>query len=365
MSTSNQPSSGSAAATAASPATAALDEDIVLALVQDSPVAFDQAGSLAKLGVLTRQAAQKARDSLSRPNPDAKVVVVFPEAFLCAYPRGLDFGAKIGSRTPEGRSWFARYHASSIPVSDVEGAQMSAIRAAARDNNITLVVGVIERCDGPETGPKRETYGSKNPGGSGTLYCTALTISPRGDLLSAHRKLTPTATERLVWGFGDGAGVRVVDTPAGRLGCVICWENYMPLHRMALYAKGVEIYCAPTADSRETWTSSMKHIAAEGRCFVVSCNQFNTRSDFPDDYPAYEGAKPDEIVTRGGSVIAGPLGETLAGPLWDERGILTAVVRRSQLTEAKMDFDPTGHYSRPDVFRLVVDDGAKEAVSFS
>ncbi|KAN0060822.1 Nitrilase [Thecaphora frezii] len=349
---------------APTPRPAGLDDDIVLALVQDTPVSFDLAASLAKLTQLAKQAAQQARASLPISNPDANVVVVFPEAFLSAYPRGLDFGAKIGSRTPEGRAWYARYHASSLAVSDVEGPDMSVLRAAARDNRVTLVVGVIERCDGPETGPKRGTYGSKDPGGPGTLYCTALTISPEGELLSSHRKLTPTASERLVWGFGDGAGVRVVDTPAGKLGCVICWENYMPLHRMALYAKGVEIYCAPTADSRETWTSTIKHIACEGRCFVISCNQFNRRSDFPDDYPAYQDSKPDEIVTRGGSMIAGPLGETLAGPLFDEAGILTATVKRSMLTEARMDFDPTGHYSRPDVFRLTVDATERPGVSF-
>ncbi|PWN48067.1 carbon-nitrogen hydrolase [Violaceomyces palustris] len=343
-----------------------VEEPILLALVQDSPVSFNLEASIQKLKVLTRDAAEKASKQAESTYgkemaENAPIVVVFPEAFLCAYPRGYDFGAKIGSRTPEGRAWFQRYHASSVPVCDVEGPEMTAIRSAASENGVTLVVGVIERCDKPESGPRRGAYGSENAGGPGTLYCTCLTISPQGELLSSHRKLMPTGSERLVWGQGDGAGIRVVDTPAGKVGSVICWENYMPLHRMAVYAKGVEVYCAPTADTRDTWTSSMRHIGAEGRCFVISCCQFNVRSDFPDDYPGYPGLAGDEIVTRGGSMIVGPLGEILAGPLFDQRGILTATVKRSSLIEAKMDFDPSGHYARPDVLRLVVDGESKEA----
>ena len=194
---------------------------------------------------------------------------------------------------------------------------------------------------------------------------TSLTISPAGDLLAAHRKLMPTGSERLVWGQGDGAGIRVVDTPAGKVGSVICWENYMPLLRMAMYAKGVEVYAAPTADTRDAWTATMRHIGLEGRCFVVGCCQFNVRSDFPSDYPGLSDAgSGDEIVTRGGSVIVGPLGDVLAGPLWDQRGFLVAVVDRNALLEARMDFDPCGHYSRPDVFGLSVDARSKPASTF-
>jgi nitrilase len=196
------------------------------------------------------------------------------------------------------------------------------------------------------------------------LTGTALTISPKGELLASHRKLMPTGTERLVWGQGDGAGIRVVDTPSGRVGAAICWENYMPLMRMSLYAKGVEIYAAPTADTRDAWTSTMRHIGLEGRCFVISCCQHNLRSDFPEDYPGFQGAQDDEVVTRGGSVIVDPMGDIVAGPLWDQKGILTAIVDRNMLLEARMDFDPCGHYSRPDVFSLTVDAKSKPASTF-
>lgn len=197
-------------------------DEVILCCVQDSPVSFDLQASLDKLSRLARQAAAKARATAS--SPDVPIVVLFPEAFLSAYPRGLDFGAKIGHRTAEGRSWFARYHGSSVPVCDTEGLEMTAIRNVAKENGITLVVGVIERCDRPETGKKREEYGSSVAGGSGTIYCTAITISEAGEVVASHRKLMPTGTERLVWGQGDGQGIRVAPTRAGKVGAVICWE---------------------------------------------------------------------------------------------------------------------------------------------
>jgi predicted amidohydrolase len=196
-------------------------QPVLLAAVQDSPPSFDLQGALVALRDLASKAAAKARAL----HATAPLLIVFPEAFLSAYPRGSTFGAKIGSRTPEGRAWFERYHSSCVPVADTEGPVMSQIRSVARENNATLVVGVVERCDCPETGKRRSEYGSANPGGAGTLYCTSLTISPSGELLVAHRKLMPTGTERLVWGFGDGAGIRVVPTPAGRVGACICWES--------------------------------------------------------------------------------------------------------------------------------------------
>lgn len=197
-------------------------DELILCGVQDTPVAFNLAASLEKFARLADEAAAKARAEAS--SPSTPVVVVFPEAFLSAYPRGMDFGAKVGARTQEGREWFVKYHASSIPVSDTEGPEMRVIRNAAKRNKITLVVGVIERCDGPITGKKMGEYGSDIKGGSGTLYCTALTISEEGEVLASHRKLMPTGTERLVWGQGDGQGIRVVPTPAGNIGAVICWE---------------------------------------------------------------------------------------------------------------------------------------------
>ena len=200
-----------------------------------------------------------------------------------------------------------------------------------------IVVGVIER-DG------------------GTLYCSALTFGPHGDLIGKHRKLVPTAMERVIWGSGDGSTLPVVATKLGRVGAVICWENYMPLLRMAMYAKGIELYCAITVDDRETWLPTVRHIALEGRCFVLSACQFLTRADLPPGYPTERFPALQHDLIRGGSCIVGPLGEILADPRCGGECILVAELDRAQLARAKFDFDVVGHYSRPDVFRLEVNE---------
>ncbi len=189
-------------------------------------------------------------------------LVLFPEAFVSGYPRGLDFGAVVGGRSEAGRDDFRRYWESAV---DVPGPAVDVLSKVARQNSVHLVVGVIER-------------------ERGTLYCGVLFFAPDGRLLGKRRKVMPTGSERLIWGFGDGSTLQVYDTALGRIGAVICWENYMPLLRTAMYAKSIELYCAPTADGRETWAVSMRHIAVEGRCFVLSCNQFSRRRDFPPDY---------------------------------------------------------------------------------
>jgi len=291
------------------------------AVIQEAPVAFDRHRTLEKVRDLTSlAAAQGVR------------LVVFPEAFVSGYPRGLDFGARVGSRTPEGRELFRRYWESAV---DVPGPAAEALGAIARRARVYLVIGVVER-DG------------------GTLYCSVLFLGPDGTLLGKHRKLMPTAAERLVWGFGDGSTMEVLDTPLGRLGAAICWENYMPLLRMHLYAQGVQLYCAPTADDRETWQATVRHIALEGRCFVLACNQFARRGDYPDDYPAAQGQDPETVMARGGSCIIDPLGRILAGPLFDGPGILSAELDLNEIARGKFDFDVVGHYARPDVFRLTV-----------
>jgi nitrilase len=292
------------------------------ACVQAAPVAFDLERTLAKTRDLAADAARTG----------AKLIV-FPEAFISAYPRGTTFGATIGSRSDEGREWFRRYHAASI---EVPGPAVDQLGEMARENDAYLVIGVIER-DG------------------GTLYCTALHFAPSGHLLGKHRKLMPTAAERLVWGFGDGSTLSVWSTEIGRLGSVICWENYMPLLRSAMYAQNVQLYCAPTADGRATWLPSMQHIALEGRCFVLSSNQFCRRRDYPADYPSDLPSDPEAIVSRGGSSIIDPFGTVLAGPLWDQEGIVTAEIDLAAIVRGQYDFDPVGHYSRPDVFSLNVD----------
>ncbi|RUL89203.1 carbon-nitrogen hydrolase family protein [Tautonia sociabilis] len=299
------------------------------AVVQAAPVGFDRERSIDRVRTLAVEAAASGAG-----------LIVFPEAFVPAYPRGLDFGARVGWRTPAGRDWFQRYWDQAVAV---PGPAASAIGEAAREASALLVVGVIER-DG------------------GTLYCSVLFFGPDGALLGKHRKLMPTAAERLVWGFGDGSTMPVLDTPAGRLGAAICWENYMPLLRMHLYAQGVQIYCAPTADHRDGWTATMRHVALEGRCFVLSCNQFTRRSDYPDDYPIEGDLKPDDVLSRGGSCIVDPLGRLLAGPDFEGPCILAADLDLGLIPRAKYDFDVVGHYARPDVFRLLVDTRPKPVV---
>jgi nitrilase len=269
------------------------------AVVQAGSVLFDRDKTIDKAGCLAREAAATGAQ-----------LVVFPEAFVGGYPKGMDFGARVGSRTPEGREQFRVYYESAV---DVPGPSCDALGEIARLNAVHLVIGVIER-DG------------------GTLYCTALFFAPDGTLLGKHRKVMPTAAERLVWGFGDGSTLTVLDTPLGRIGAVICWENYMPLLRMAMYSKGVQIYCAPTADSRDTWLPTMRHIAVEGRCFVLSSCQY------------------------GGSCIIDPFGKVLAGPDFTGETILAADLDMAEIPRGKYDLDVTGHYARPDIFQLRVNE---------
>lgn len=301
------------------------------AVVQAAPVLFDTPKTVEKLGALTREAAGRGAN-----------LVVFPEAFVGGYPKGLDFGARLGSRTPEGREDFRRYFESAIAVPGPEALRIGEI---ARDAQVHLVVGVIER-DG------------------GTLYCSTLTYAPSGALLYKHRKLMPTALERLVWGFGDGSTIGVVDTPIGRIGSVICWENYMPLLRAAMYAQGVELYCAPTVDDRDAWLPTMRTIALEGRCFVISACQYLTRADGPDDYAPVQGDDTSTVLIRGGSCIVDPLGTVLVEPDFSGETIKLAELDRRMIVRGKYDLDVTGHYARPDVFSLSVDTRPKTAVRF-
>ncbi len=301
------------------------------AVVQDAPCAFDLERSLAKaIARLADAAAQGAE------------LAVFPEAFLCGYPKGFDFGARVGMRSPQGRDWFRRYYESAV---DVPGPLTARLGAAAREHRLHLVMGVIER-DG------------------GTLYCTILFFAPDGRLLGKHRKVMPTAMERLIWGFGDGSTLSVFPTDIGRIGAAVCWENYMPLLRMALYAQGIQFYCAPTVDDRESWIPTMRHIALEGRCFVLSACQFARRADFPPDYDPIQGNDPALTLIRGGSCIVNPLGEVLAGPCYEQPAILTADLDLDAIARGKFDLDVVGHYARPDIFQLHVNTQATAAVTF-
>lgn len=268
-------------------------------------------------------------------------LVVLPEALLGGYPKGEIFGTRLGYRLPEGREAFARYSAQAITV---PGQQTDALAALSRRTGASLVLGVIERA-------------------GSTLYCTALFFDPKQGLVGRHRKLMPTGTERLIWGQGDGSTLPVVQTAAGRATAAICWENHMPLLRTALYAQGVDIWCAPTVDEREIWGCTMRHIAHEGRCFVISaCQVQPSPAELGIDVPGWPAERP---LIRGNSMIVGPLGEVLAGPLHDGAGLLCAEINTDELVRARYDFDVVGHYARPDIFQLHVDRRARASVHFS
>ncbi|MEQ9278789.1 MAG: carbon-nitrogen hydrolase family protein [Balneola sp.] len=290
-----------------------------VSVVQATPVLFDLEKSIRKVEYWTDQA--------SKENPD---LVLFPEAFLPGYPRGLTFGAKIGDRSSSGRETWLRFWENSISV---PGSYVSDLAKIAKKHNTWLAVGVVERGD------------------SGSLFCSVLYFNNEGALVGKHRKLKPTAAERIIWGEGDGSDLEVYESEFGKISGLICWENYMPLPRTYLYEHGVQIYVAPTADQRENWQHTLKHIALEGRCFVLGCNQYVEKKDYPE-LPGEDISEFNEIMCRGGSVIVDPLGNTIAGPLWNSEGILTAELDMSLIAKSKLDFDSVGHYARNDVFKL-------------
>ncbi|ASJ55959.1 nitrilase [Brevibacillus formosus] len=310
--------------------------NVRVAVVQAASVIMDLEASTEKAVSLTLEAGEKG----------AKIVV-FPEAFIPAYPRGLTFGTKVGSRSYEGRKDWFRYWDNSIVVPSEETDKLG---EAARKAGVYLVIGVIER---------------DNENSGGTLYCSVLFFGPEGELLGVHRKLKPTASERLIWGEGDGSTLPVFDTPYGKIGALICWENYMLLARAAMYAKGVQIYIAPTADARDAWQATIRHIALEGRCFVLSSNQYVTKDMYPTDLACYEdlASSPDEMC-RGGSAIVGPLGDYIVEPVFGREEILYADLDIRDIAYSQFDFDVVGHYSRPDVFTLLVNEEKKENVKW-
>ncbi|MBL9074007.1 carbon-nitrogen hydrolase family protein [Tabrizicola sp.] len=284
--------------------------------------------------------AEKAALRLREAAENGARLVVFPEALIGGYPKGASFGAPIGMRKPEGRAAFARYHASAI---DLDGPEVACLTEACTETGVFAVVGVIER-DGA------------------TLYCTVLYLDGAKGLVGKHRKLMPTAGERLIWGFGDGSTMPAFKTDLGTIGAVICWENYMPALRMHMYHQGVSLYCAPTADDRDTWLPTMQHIALEGRTFVLTACQHITRAAYGPDHESALGDEPDRVMMRGGSAIVSPMGRVLAGPDFNGETVLYAEIDPDEVMRAKFDFDVTGHYARPDVFQLIVDSRAKPAV---
>lgn len=270
------------------------------------------------------------RDELKAARPD---LLVLPEALLGGYPKGADFGVRLGYRTAAGRDAFRRYWEQAI---DLDGPEVAALGALAADIGCTMVIGAILRR-------------------GATLHCCALHLAPDGRLAGQRSKLKPTAAERLVWGEGGPDDVCTFDSPIGRIAPVICWENYMPLFRAALYEQGITLWAAPTVDERPQWDITMRHIALESRCFLISACQWQ-----PPAHTALGEAitlidrAADVPLIGGGSLIVSPMGEVLAGPLRGHEGLIMAEVDLADIVRARFDFDAAGHYARPDIFRLDV-----------
>jgi len=294
------------------------------AVVQAAPVLFDKSATV-----------DKTLKWIEKAFKEGAKLILFPEAFIPAYPRELTFGCKVGSRTDEGREVWQIYYDNAV---EVPGPEVTILAKAAKKFNIYLSIGVVEK-------------------EFGTLYCTQLMFGPEGQLLGKHRKIKPTGSERVIWGEGNGTTLNVYDTKIGRIGGLICWENYMPLARVAMYNKGVQIYLAPTADHRQNWQITMQHIAVEGGCYVLGCNQFLTLDMYPETIRTLEQLEnKDTVICRGGSVVIDPFGEVVSGPLWDKEDLLIAEIDQKQITRRKMDLDVAGHYSRPDIFNFQVID---------
>ncbi|KAI0053345.1 carbon-nitrogen hydrolase [Auriscalpium vulgare] len=304
-------------------------------VVQACTAAYSLSDTLDKLERLTKQAKER----------DGTQLAVFPEAFIGGYPKMSTFGVVVGERTVEGRDEFLRYHQAAI---ELPSPALARIEGVSRETGVFLVVGVIER-DG------------------GTLYCTVVFVDPEQGYVAKHRKLMPTAAERLIWGQGGPDTLPVVkkqfntlakpeNAVCTKLSATICWENYMPLLRTFYYSKGTQIYCAPTVDARPVWQNTMVHIALEGRCFVLAACQYAQEKDYPPDHAVAnaQARNGDNVMIAGGSVIVSPLGTVLAGPLLDGEGILTADLDLDDIVRGKFDFDVVGHYARRDVFSLEV-----------
>jgi nitrilase len=299
-------------------------ERVTVACVQAEPAVLDRAATLDKLAALTAEAAGAGAQ-----------LVAFPETFIPAYPSSVWARALAGWADPNAKAAFALLSRESL---EVPGPDADRLGELAREHGVWLVTGVSER----------------DPERPGTLYNALLHHAPDGRLALHHRKLVPTNHERLVWGPGDGGGLRAVETGFGRVGGLVCWENYMPLARFALYESGVEIYIAATADDGDAWQATLVHIARESRAFVVAPAHFQRAAAYPDDFPLRDLLDGHDVIGRGGSAILAPDGSYLAGPLYGEEGILYAELEGARLWEERQRFDPAGHYHRPDVLGLTV-----------
>jgi nitrilase len=307
-----------------------------IAIIQQAPCILDRVATIQRTLEFIAEAAGAGAE-----------LVVFPEAFVPGYPAWV-------WRLRPGGDWTAseQIHQRLLENSvDLEKGDLDPVCEAAQEFHVTLVIGINER-DGEL--------------GRSTLYNTIVTIDADGQIVNRHRKLMPTNPERMVWGFGDASGLRVLDTPVGRIGSLLCWENYMPLARYALYAQGVEIYIAPTYDSGDAWIGSMRHIAREGGCWVIGAGVALRNKDIPDDFPERLTLYPasEDWINPGDSVVVAPGGEIVAGPLHEKQEILFAEIDVAQAAISRRTFDVAGHYSRPDIFSLHVDTKAQSSITF-
>jgi nitrilase len=307
-----------------------------VAVVQKPPVFLDKERTI-----------QRAVETVAEAANQGAELIVFPEAFIPGYPAWI-------WRLRPGKDWNLTGEIHDLLLDNavtLNSGDLVSLSDAARENHVTVVCGINER---------------DYQFGRTTLYNTLIFIGSDGQLMNRHRKLVPTSPERMVWGFGDASGMKVIETRVGRVGALICWENYMPLARYALYAQGIEIYIAPTYDSGDGWIASMRHIALEGRCWVVGSGNALKGSDFPEYFPGKETLypDPDEWINSGDSVIVAPDGQIVAGPMREEQGILYAEVDRKRVGSARRDLDIVGHYSRPDIFTLHVNTHPQRPVEF-
>jgi len=307
-----------------------------IAIVQQAPVFLDKTKTIEVAVNYIAQAADQGAE-----------LVVFTETFIAGYPTWL-WRLRPGGDWTLSETLYQRLLNNAV---NMDSDDLQPLYQAANKHGVTIVCGMEER---------------DNKLSQATLYNTVVTIGSDGTLLNKHRKLMPTNPERMVWGFGDATGLKVVDSPAGRIGSLICWENYMPLARYALYAQNVEVYIAPTYDSGEGWIGSLQHIAREGRCYVIGCGNIMQGSDFPDDFPEKSSLypDPDEWVNPGDSLVIAPGGEIVAGPLHKEKGMLFCDIDLEQVAVSKRALDVTGHYARPDIFTLKVNHAPQSPIEF-
>lgn len=302
-----------------------LKDTCKLAVVQAAPVMFDKTACI-----------EKALKLINECTANGAELIVFPELFIPGYPYGMTFGFRVGSRNADGRKDWKAYYDNSILAN---GPEMQQLIEKAKEQSIYLSIGYSER-----------------DAVTGTLYNSNMMIAPDGTAMN-HRKLKPTGSERVVWGDADRDYFPVMETPWGPMGNLICWESYMPLARVALYQKGISLYISPNTNDNPEWQDTIRHIAIEGHCYFINCDMFFTRADYPKTASAGEEiAKLPEIACRGGSCVVDPFGHVVSDTIWDQEGIIYAELDMQKVPASKMEHDVCGHYARPDVLKLQVED---------